>query len=170
MSIASSPSKCAGAITGTGTGIAATGAGAATAGTAVTGAGTGITGTVVAGEAIVRKQKVAGSARLFSISGKTKPRVSGVLSLLVLTFSDRTAAPVTPGQANGAATFHDHRTLDHDAGPLDHNHFAIGNASLIGAAMEAGAASAGGIGGAKARDGACNHNCSEKIFHVFSLH
>jgi hypothetical protein len=34
--------------------------------------------------------------------------------------------------------------------------------------MEARAASAGGIGGAKAGKRASNQNCREKVFHVFS--
>jgi hypothetical protein len=36
--------------------------------------------------------------------------------------------------------------------------------------MEAGAATAGGIGRAKARERAGNQNCCEKRLHVFSLH
>jgi hypothetical protein len=36
--------------------------------------------------------------------------------------------------------------------------------------MHAGAAAAGGIGGAKACDRACEQNRREKVFHVFSLH
>jgi hypothetical protein len=36
--------------------------------------------------------------------------------------------------------------------------------------MEAGAAAAGGIGGAKARDRACSQNRREKVFHVLSLY
>jgi hypothetical protein len=37
--------------------------------------------------------------------------------------------------------------------------------------MEAGAASAGGIGsGAKAHDSGCHQSCCEQILHVFSLH
>jgi hypothetical protein len=35
--------------------------------------------------------------------------------------------------------------------------------------MEAGAASAGGVGGAEARDCADNQNCCEKGFHVSSV-
>ena len=60
------------------------------------------------------------------------------------------------------------------AGPLDHagrhhDDAAVGTASAIGAAMEAGTAALGGIGGAKARERARNQNQSEKLFHVFSL-
>jgi hypothetical protein len=36
--------------------------------------------------------------------------------------------------------------------------------------MHAGAAAAGGIGGAKARDRACQQDRCEKVFHVFSLY
>jgi hypothetical protein len=36
--------------------------------------------------------------------------------------------------------------------------------------MEAGAASAGGVRGAKTRERAGNQNCREKRLHVFSLH
>jgi hypothetical protein len=36
--------------------------------------------------------------------------------------------------------------------------------------MEAGAASAGGIGGAKTRERAGNQNCCEKRLHVLSVH
>jgi hypothetical protein len=85
-------------------------------------------------------------------------------------FLDRAAAPLTPEEANGAAAA---TRLDHDDGrTLDDDGFAIGNASLIGTAMETAAATLGGIGNAKAKacDGACNHNCCEKILHVFSLY
>jgi hypothetical protein len=92
----------------------------------------------------------------------------------VTALSERTATSIPPAEADradAAARHHnDRRPLHHDCGPLDHDDAApVGLASAIGAAMEAGAAPAGGIGGAKARDRAGNQNCCEKVFHVFSL-
>src|SRR6185369_3601855 len=52
----------------------------------------------------------------------------------------------------------------------DDDSAAIGPAAAIGATMEAGAASAGGVRGAKTRERAGNQNCCEKRLHVFSLH
>src|ERR1700760_3858729 len=80
---------------------------------------------------------------------------------------DRAAAPVTPGEADRASA--DTGCHDDGAGALDNDDFAVGNAPLIGAAMEAGAASLGGIGNAEACDSACEHDGCEKILHVFSL-
>jgi len=97
---------------------------------------------------------------------QTKPRVSGVLPWLSVSCSDRAATSVTPHETIGtdtAARHHDHR------GPFDHDDAAIGDASAIGTAMESRAASAGGVRGAEARDGACQQNCCEKVFHVFSF-
>src|SRR5205814_721675 len=57
----------------------------------------------------------------------------------------------------------------HDGRAPYYNHAGIGTACAIGAAMETGSASAGGIGGAaEACDRACNQSCCEKILHVFS--
>ena len=85
--------------------------------------------------------------------------------------SNRTAAPIPPGEAVSADAATRHH---HDRGPLDytrsnHDSAAIGAASAIGTSMETWAASAGGIGGAKARNRARHQSCYEKIPHVFSL-
>ena len=79
---------------------------------------------------------------------------------------------VTPGEANRADTagaHHDDRPFDDDRPLDDHDAAAIDPASAFRSAMHAGATAAGGIGGAKARDRACQQNCCEKVFHVFSL-
>jgi hypothetical protein len=164
-----------GAIIVTGAGIAtATGAGAGIAGTGVTGAGTGIIiGTAAIGEANQSRAnaKIADSANPYDPRKNKTPRQRGFVAT-VLTVLNRAAGAVTPDQAIGtAAGYHDNGgAFDHDRTWRNHDHAAIGNASPIGTAMVAGAASAGGIGGAKACDGACNHNCCEKVLHVFSLH
>jgi hypothetical protein len=84
----------------------------------------------------------------------------------------RTAASITPaeaGRADPAAGYHDDRRPPHHyRGPLDHDDAPICTATAIRAAMEAGAASAGGVGSTEARDGTGNQNCCKKVSHVFS--
>jgi hypothetical protein len=66
--------------------------------------------------------------------------------------SDRAAAAIAPGEAGAADTTardDDDRTFNHDRTRCDHD-AAVNAASTIGATMHAGAASAGGIGRAKA--------------------
>jgi hypothetical protein len=58
--------------------------------------------------------------------------------------------------------------LDDIRRPFDDHDAAIANASAIGAAMEARTAATGSIGGAEARNGASQQDCSEQVFHVFS--
>ena len=98
------------------------------------------------------------------------PAGAGFLPCFVMPLLNRTAAAITPGEAVRAAAAARH----HHDGPLDHtrsNHHdvAIGTATAIGTPMEAWAASAGGIRGAKARNRACNQSCNEKILHIFSI-
>jgi hypothetical protein len=62
---------------------------------------------------------------------------------------------------------HHHRRFDHGWGDDDD---AVGPAPAIGATMKAGATTACGIRGAKARDRACDENRCENIFHDLSLH
>jgi hypothetical protein len=81
-------------------------------------------------------------------------------------FLERPAASSAPGEATRADPARHH----HDCRPPHHDSTGINAASAVGAAMEAGATSAGGIGGgAKSRDSGCNQSCCEKVFHVFSL-
>jgi len=106
----------------------------------------------------------------YDLSNKN-PAGAGFLPSFAMPLLNRTAAAVTPGEAVRAAAAARH----HHDGPLDHarsnhNDTAIGTASAIGTSMEAWAASAGGIRGAKARDRACNQSCSEKVLHVFPIH
>ena len=66
--------------------------------------------------------------------------------------SERAAAAISPGEAGAAdaTARHDHdRALNHHGSRRDHD-AAVDAASTIGATMHAGAASAGGIGRAKA--------------------
>ena len=92
--------------------------------------------------------------------------------------SNRAAASIAPGEAQranpGARHHYDRGRRDHDAGCYhawrDDDGAAIRPAAAVGAAMEAGAASAGGVRGAKTRERAGNQNCREKRLHVFSLH
>jgi hypothetical protein len=88
--------------------------------------------------------------------------------------SKRTAATIAPEEAAGAAAFaayHDDLwPLDHDAGALNHDDFAVGAAEAPAVAMESRTASIGRIRGTKAGEGAGNQSRREKVFHVFSLH
>ena len=106
-------------------------------------------------------------------SVKQNPARSGVLLRLTIVWrSDRPAATITPAEtdrANAAARHNDYRALYHDCTGRNDHGAAIGAASAIGAAMEAKAATAGGIGGAETRERAGNQCCREQVLHVFSL-
>jgi hypothetical protein len=104
------------------------------------------------------------------MAGQTKSRASGILPYFLMPLSKRTAASITPGKAvraAAAARHHHDRPLDHTGS--NHDDAAIGTALSIGIWMEAWAASAGGIRGAKARGRTCNQSCNEKILHIFSI-
>jgi hypothetical protein len=105
-------------------------------------------------------------------SGLDASRRPGMTSVENCPRSDWTAASGIPGKSVGAdpgARHHHNRGRgDHDRA-LDDDDAAIRTASAIGTAMEAEAASAGGIGGAKTRDRAGNQNCCEKGLHVSSV-
>jgi hypothetical protein len=101
------------------------------------------------------------------------PHQAGLLPYVVMPRSNRTAASIAPAEADGADAaarhYDDPRPLHYDRGALDDDDLGIGTASAIGAAMEAEAATTGGIRGTKACDRAGNQNQCEKIFHVISL-
>jgi hypothetical protein len=98
---------------------------------------------------------------------KKTPREAGSFRDAAPRRSERAAAPVAPGHAR--STNPGARRHHHDRGGSHDDDAGIGTASAIGAAVEAGTASAGGIGRAEAGKRAHNQSCCKKILHVFSL-
>jgi hypothetical protein len=131
------------------------------------------------------KQK-GGTSRLFSISPFRFPQECKTplgkrgFAVINRALSKRAAATVAPEEAPGAdafAAYHDdlgpfdhHGPLDHDAGALNHDDFAIGTAETLAVAVETSAASIGRVRGPKACKGAGNQSRCKKVFHVFFLY
>jgi hypothetical protein len=101
---------------------------------------------------------------------KQSPARAGLCRISVTLRSDRAAAAITPGESRATATagHHHDRAFNHHRSRHHHDSGAIGPASALAAAVHAGAASAFGIGRAKARDRGGQQDGCEKVFHVLS--